>query len=150
MGASAIAIVYVILQYVFKILCIGAKIATNRVTIILTLSASVAAVLALIYSSLTSPGSYLSDVLTGLQSAFNACDEYFQDSDVASVLAYSLALDTAFSWLLSVFFWTVSLLGGTLAVLFIGVVIQIAPLITESVLAALRKQFSKVLTTSVG
>lgn len=137
-----LTLIDIICKIVGKGLELGAKIALSRVTIIITFAATVVTTFTAIYSSLTDVDSTLSSAASSIESISEAVADFIQGNEYFYMISYSLSLDTLTSGIITTLFWTVVTLGGALLTALFTVVVSVAPILSELVVAAIKKQYA--------
>lgn len=131
------------LSIVGKLLGIAAKIALNRVTIILTLLASIGSTVALICTQLEDSSSFLYDASSSINDVSQQISNYFANNEYGQLIGYGLSLDVLTDGVVSSFIWIVCTVSGVLFTAAVGALIATAPLLSELVVSGIKSQFAK-------
>lgn len=136
-----ITLISTIVGVVLKLLQLGAKIALNRVTIIVTFVGGIAATLTALYSSLSDTSGVLSTATQKISSVSVSLSGWVQGNDYLQLIGYGLSLDTLTDGIVSSFIFVFCTLSGFLITALFTVFLSVAPLLADLAVSALKHQF---------
>lgn len=136
-----IALVSTVIGIVLKLLQLGARIALNRVTIIVTFVGGIAATLTALYSSLSDTSSVLSTATQKISSVSMSLGNWVSGNDYLQLIGYGLSLDTLTDGIVSSFIFVFCTLSGFLITALFTVFLSVAPLLADLAISALKNQF---------
>lgn len=139
-----ITIITSVLSVFFKALKLVSRIAVNRVAVILTFCASVATVVAYIFSSLNDQGSVITTALSKVSGLSLSLGDWVAGNDYLQLIAYGLSLDTLLSGLWCTFVWVFCTLSGILITVCIYVFYAVLPLFADLIVSGLQKQHERI------
>lgn len=131
----------------FKVLQVGARIALNRATIIITLLGGIAAAVAAIISGLQDSSSFLSNAISAVSNFQVTFGSFIAGNEYAQLIGYALSLDVLTDGIVSTFIWVICVLSSALFTAAVGALIATAPLLSELVVDGLKVQFAKATGT---
>lgn len=137
-----ITLLTTVIGVVLKLLQLGAKIALNRVTIIVTFVAGIAATLTALYSSLTDTSSVLSNAVQAVQGVSISLGGWFSGNEYLQLIGYGLSLDVLTDGIVTAFIFVFCTLMGFLITALLTVFLSVAPLLADLAVSALKHQFA--------
>lgn len=141
-----ITLITTVLELVFKTVQIGAKIALNRVTVILTFVATIASTIALIYSSLTSVDGVLSKALSAISSVNLSLSSWAASNEYLQLIGYALSVEELVDGAVTTFIFVVCTLTGFVVTALFGVFISVLPLLCDLAVSALKHQMASAVS----
>lgn len=127
----------------FKVLQVGARVALNRATIIITLLGAIAGAVATIIEGLRDSSSFLSGAITAISDFQVSFQTVIAGNEYAQLLGYALSLDVLTDGIVGTFIWVICVLLSALFTAAVGALIATAPLLSELVVNGLKVQFAK-------
>lgn len=127
----------------FKVLQVGARVALNRATIIITLLGGIAAAVTAIISGLQDSSSFLSSAISAVSNFQVSFHSVLAGNEYAQLIGYALSLDVLTDGIVSTFIWVICVLTSVLFTAAVGALIATAPLLSELVVNGLKVQFAK-------
>lgn len=137
-----VTLITTVLGVIFKVVQLGAKIALNRTTVILTFVATIGITIGLIYDSLTDVNGFLSNVVSAISAASFSISAWVQGNEYAQMIGYALSIDTLVDGAVSTFIFIVCTLTGFLVTALFGVFVSILPLLSDLAISALKHQMA--------
>lgn len=137
-----ITLISTIVGVFLKLLQLGARIALNRVTVIVTFVAGIGATLTALYSSLTDTSSFLSTATQKISSASVVLSDWVAGNDYLQLIGYGLSLDVLTDGIVSSFIFVFCTLSGFLITALFTVFLSVAPLLADLAVSALKHQFA--------
>ena len=138
-----VTLITTVLGVIFKVVQLGAKIALNRTTVILTFVATIGTTIALVYDSLTDVNGFLSNVVSAISAASFSISAWVQGNEYAQMIGYALSIDTLVDGAVSTFIFIVCTLTGFLVTALFGVFVSILPLLSDLAISALKHQMAR-------
>ena len=138
-----ITLITTVIGVFFKVAQLVAKVALNRVTVILTFVATIGGTISLIYQSLTSVDGVLSQALQAVESVNLSLSSWVASNDYAQMLGYALSVDTFVDGIVSTFLFIVCTLTGFLLTAAFGVFVAVLPLFADLALSAIKHQAAR-------
>lgn len=138
-----ISLLVTVAGFFFKVLQVGARVALNRATIIITLLGGIAAAVSAIMSGLSDSSSFLSSAISAVSNFQVTFSSVIAGNEYAKLIGYSLSLDVLTDGIVSTFIWVICVLSSALFTAAVGALIATAPLLSELVVDGLKGQFAK-------
>lgn len=127
----------------FKVLQVGARVALNRATIIITLLGAIAGAVATIIEGLRDSSSVLSGAISAVSNFQVSFQNVIGGNEYAQLIGYALSLDVLTDGIVGTFIWVICVLTSVLFTAAVGALIATAPLLSELVVNGLKVQFAK-------
>lgn len=143
-----ITLISTVLGVLFKVVQVAAKVALNRVTVIVTFVATIGVTFSALYQSLTDVDGFLSEAIQQVSSVSLSLNGWVSANEYAQMIGYALSIDTVVDGLISTLIFVVCTLSGFLLTALVGVFFSVLPLLSDLALSALKHQMARSLASS--
>ena len=143
-----ITLISTVLGVIFKVVQVAAKVALNRVTVIVTFVATILGTFTALYQSLTDVDGFLTSAISQVTSVSLSLSDWVSANEYAQMIGYALSIDTLVDGLISTLLFVVCTLSGFLLTALVGVFFSVLPLLSDLALSALKHQMARSLASS--